>query len=98
MDLLKKQKQNIINVIVTKTKFRVSKTIRINYQKDNTNQNQLLIRINYQKQFALSNKLVGYIFVYWIFYQTTETVIIDYLGRKLYYKLFFSKKATVHIT
>ena len=82
MGILKKQKQNTINVIVTKTKSIVRK----------------IIRISYQKQFALSNKLVGYIFVYRILYQAIETVIMYYLGRKLYYKLFFSKKTTVHIT
>ena len=74
MGILKKQKQNTINATVTKTKSRVRK----------------IIRINYQKQFVLSNKLVGYIFVYRILYQAIETVIMHYLGKKLCYKLFFS--------
>ena len=41
---LKKQEQNTVNAVVTKTKSRVRK----------------IIRINYQKQFVLSNKLVAY--------------------------------------
>ena len=76
------QKQVTNNVIVIKTKSRVRK----------------IIRINYQKQFVLNNKLVGYIFVYRILYQALETAIMYYLGRKLYYKFFFSMKTTAHIT
>ena len=53
------QKQVTNNVIVIKTKSRVRK----------------IIRINYQKQFVLNNKLVGYIFVYRILYQALETAI-----------------------
>ena len=56
-----------MNVIVTKTKSRVRK----------------IIRINYQKQFLLSNTLVSYIFVYGILYKAIETAIVCYLCRKL---------------
>ena len=76
MVILKKQKQITNNVIVIKTKSRVRK----------------LIRINYQKQFVLNNKLVGYTFVYRILYQAIETAIMYHLGRKLYYKSFSVRK------
>ena len=35
------------------------------------------------------------LFVYGILYQAVETTIVCYLGRKLFYKLFSSKKTTV---
>ena len=42
--------------------------------------------------------LLCYIYVYVVLYQAIGTAIMCYLGGKLFYKLFCSKKTTVHVT